>query len=425
MQKNAKIKKVVSIILIPILFIATFIGGYFSRYIFHDKKTNVAIDILTLMDQVGYVIDSETGQRREITAEDIGDALVNGIFDPYSAYFTEEEYQKFLSEGKGNMSGIGIRMAGDDNEIDGVIFSSPAELAGLMKNDVIVGISVNDGEKISVANKTQFKSVMETTTVGDVVKLNIIRNFSELEISVQVKNYKASYAKYYDSEKTFGFRENSSGVLEEYTLEQGLTEIALDNDTAYVVYSEFNGGSASQLEKALNFMKQRGKTKLILDLRDNTGGYVSELVKVASMLVYNNGKDKTLVAYVDSANKDYGYYTSSNKFNENLTSISVIANQNSASASECLIGAMLYYGDRFSQDKLVIERNLSGVAKTYGKGIMQSTYELITGGALKITTARILWPDEQTCIHGVGIYTSQANSVYSEQALSRAIEVLG
>ena len=86
---------------------------------------------------------------------------------------------------------------------------------------------------------------------------------------------------------------------------------------------------------------------------------------------------------------------------------------------------MLYYGERFNMDRLIIEKNADGVAKTYGKGIMQTTYELIGGGAFKLTTAQIMWPDNKTCIHKKGIIANQENAVEPSDAISRAIAVLG
>ena len=118
------------------------------------------------------------------------------------------------------------------------------------------------------------------------------------------------------------------------------------------------------------------------------------------------------------------FYSGKNRFNTQITSIVVLADQNTASASECLIGAMIYYGGVFSQNKLVIEKGENGKTTTYGKGIMQTTYGFIGGGALKLTTARILWPDEQTCIHGKGIETISENQVNAEDVISRALEVL-
>ena len=107
-----------------------------------------------------------------------------------------------------------------------------------------------------------------------------------------------------------------------------------------------------------------------------------------------------------------------------MTSIAVIANEFSASASECLIGAMAYYGGAFSLDKLVIERGATGKETTYGKGIMQTTYLLKDNSALKLTTAKVLWPNGSTCIHGTGISPTKNNVTDINGAISMAISVL-
>ena len=73
----------------------------------------------------------------------------------------------------------------------------------------------------------------------------------------------------------------------------------------------------------------------------------------------------------------------------------------------------------------LIEKNQNGVAKTYGKGIMQTTYKLISGGAFKLTTAKIYLPDKKNSIHGVGFIATGDNAVDSQNALARAIQSLG
>ena len=77
-----------------------------------------------------------------------------------------------------------------------------------------------------------------------------------------------------------------------------------------------------------------------------------------------------------------------------------------------------------SREDIVIEKNSKGVAKTYGKGIMQTTYQLLSGGAFKLTTAKIYWPDKTTSIHGVGVIADGENAVSSENALDRAIYLI-
>ena len=171
-------------------------------------------------------------------------------------------------------------------------------------------------------------------------------------------------------------------------------------------------------------MKERGRENLILDLRNNGGGSLSKLIDIASMLIYNDGEQNTVIAISQKRNGQEVFATRRNEYFSNIKKISVIANVNSASATECLIGAMLHYGDGFSQDRLVIEEHPTEGARTFGKGIMQTTYWMIKGGAIKLTTGKMFWPDNKTSIHQIGITTTAKNSVPSINALSRAIECL-
>ena len=110
---------------------------------------------------------------------------------------------------------------------------------------------------------------------------------------------------------------------------------------------------------------------------------------------------------------------------KSITDVIVLANDGTASASECLIGALLDYGEKgFSKERLILEKNDAGVARTYGKGIMQTTFSLSNGGAFKLTTARMLWPKTKTCIHKTGITTLPQNEVNAgDDAILRAREI--
>jgi len=128
--------------------------------------------------------------------------------------------------------------------------------------------------------------------------------------------------------------------------------------------------------------------------------------------------------FAQKKNKTEEYYTTANNFYSHLKEIYVLANENTASASECLIGAMLHYGDCFSEQNLIVEKNARGVASTYGKGVMQTTYTLQNGGALKLTTGRVLFPDKTTCINKVGIMPIETNAVEKGEALAHAVELI-
>ena len=182
-------------------------------------------------------------------------------------------------------------------------------------------------------------------------------------------------------------------------------------------------------------MQSRGKTKLILDLRDNGGGLITVLLDIASYLINDNGAAGLKVLGVKEKNNTTAFFTAENRFTATLTDISVIANDGTASASECLIGALIAYGNaerngaRFDYDRLILTRKheTRDIYCTFGKGIMQTTYGLRTGGALTLTTAYIYWPEpfNDVCIHDKGITTEvEENCVSDAAAIARADAVL-
>ena len=171
-------------------------------------------------------------------------------------------------------------------------------------------------------------------------------------------------------------------------------------------------------------MRTRGKSKLILDLRDNGGGFMDILSAISSYLVYGENKNALVSYAVHKNGGTESFYTAGDNFNRDITSIAVMANINTASASEALIGAMLYYGRAFDTTKLVIEKNSQGVARTYGKGIMQSTFQFLEGDAIKLTTAYVYQPDKTTCIQGKGIVVTGENAVEKAGALESSLPCL-
>ena len=168
-------------------------------------------------------------------------------------------------------------------------------------------------------------------------------------------------------------------------------------------------GSAKQFDKAMEKFKNNGKSKLIIDLRRNGGGYMSIMRDIASHLIGTQGSNLCLSKSIYKDGSIETVNLGSNKYSDyKFTKIVFLADQNTASASEALIGACLDY-DYFGVVKVVLSRSvLNGkfVYKTYGKGISQTTIinaDLAVGGAIKLTTAKIYWPVSNLSIHGVGI----------------------
>ncbi len=408
-KKNNIFKKTLTWIIIVLSFALAFTGGYFSNYIFRDKKVRVASEIISLMDKVGYIYDPVTGEEREITSEEVGDALVNAFLDDYSAYYTKEEYETKVSQGAGNYSGIGVEFYYSDTQVDGIVGNSPADHAGMRAGDIIVsGNRVDDDQKVYFNTASDIVDFLKSSPAGKNIILDYIRDGKSGQVKVTARPYVASYVTYFDSQVKYSFIANDNnkpvGTEFEFT-ENYISEYIIDdNDVALIRLDGFEGDASAQMESALSFMKSRGRSKLILDLRNNGGGYMDTATKIGSYFINNGGKKKNVFAYAIGKSGTETFTTSKNNCITHVEKMTILANQNTASASECLIGALVHYGEVLKDIKdVVLEENENGVAKTYGKGIMQTTYKLVSGGALKLTTAKIYWPDKTTSIHGVGI----------------------
>jgi carboxyl-terminal processing protease len=195
----------------------------------------------------------------------------------------------------------------------------------------------------------------------------------------------------------------------------------LDERVGYIKLDSFEGDASKQVGEALDYMKSRGRDKLVLDLRANGGGLMTVLTDIAEYFIDNGGAKKSLVAFAEGKSKNEYFYTNENNFKDFLTDVAIIGDENTASASECLIGAMVYY-EACSISKVVVEKDALGNARTYGKGIMQTTYKFLTGGAFKLTTARILWPDKTTCIHKTGV-TPAMGAIPAEKGQGLAVAI--
>ena len=311
---------------------------------------------------------------------------INGLDDEYSEYMTKDDWDEYQANALGNYVGIGIYMAKDSSGnivIVQPIEESPAEEKGLKSGDIIVevnGESVLGMDTSEVAAKVKGKS-------GTTVNLKILRDEENLTFDVERKEIKV------------------------YHVKNELKE----NNIGYIKLSTFDEGCSSEFQKAFNKIQEKGAQKLIIDLRDNTGGLVDEALDIADMIV---DKDKTLLITVDS--KEHKEKTTSP--NEPIINmdIVVLVNEYSASASEILVGALK------DNNKATIVGT-----KTYGKGVIQNVISMGDGSVLKLTTAEYFTPNEIK-INKVGIepdYTVELDKEEKDQEeideqLNKAMELL-
>lgn len=285
--------------------------------------------------------------------------LVDSLGDPYSVYYTAEEWQDLMQETEGIYYGIGaylqLDLATGFAKINGVIPDTPAEEAGLRENDIIYMV---DGEIVQGLELSEVVSRVKGEE-GTIVHLTIYREGESdyLEIDVERRKIESPTVRY-----------------EMY-----------DNGVGYIQITEFDEVTTEQFTEALAVIKGSKAKGLILDLRSNPGGSLPVVVDIARSIL-----PKGLVVYTEDKYGERDEYTCDGK-NELDIPLVVLINGNSASASEILAGAIKDY------DK----GTLIGTT-TFGKGIVQRILPLTDGTALKLTISAYYTPKGNN-IHGIGI----------------------
>lgn len=365
--------------------------------------------------------------------DDFVSVMSKSILDEYSEYYTKEEYAELKKISSGVRGGIGIYY-GDRSDgsvvIADVLGNSPAERAGIKAGYIVKGFRKSVDENFTEINgRQELSDALAPLALGEefVLKLEYTEadGVHEKECTLARKEYRQTYVYYSDASGSWRFSNGNEEDMDDLKFERYDEPIAdFGDDTAYLRYTLFYGtangilGSAGQIEEALKKFTVSGRSKLILDLRGNGGGYVDICQSVAKFFVPAPENSFSLIATAEykkdpktDKSKTEIFKSSAIEFGTyNYTKIIVLADENTASASEMLIGAMLSYD---TQDKIDVvlapskDDDGQTVYKSYGKGIMQTTYvNTFGGGALKLTTARLVWPDGKTCIHGVGITKS-------------------
>lgn len=294
----------------------------------------------------------------EKMADSIYKGILNGLDDKYAAYYTKDEYKDISEKSSGVFCGIGAHMSQNSKTgvltIIGVVSGGPAEKAGVKKGDILVEV---DGENI------------ENKDISYIVSKVKGKEGTSVEIALQRKNA-AQLLKMKIERK----------VIRDNTVSHKM----LDNNIGYISVSGFEEVTEKQFIKAVDDLENKGEKGLIIDLRDNGGGLLNTAIGMLDRLL-----PKELVVYTkDKQGMAQEYYTKDKQ--EVNVPIVILVNGNSASASEVFSGALKDYG----------KAKLIGT-KTFGKGIVQSSFELQDKTAIKFTTSKYYTPKGNN-IHGKG-----------------------
>lgn len=283
---------------------------------------------------------------------------VAGLGDEYTELMTAKEYEE-LEQELSEYVGIGIYV-GQSLDGEAVILApvgdeSPAFKAGIKAYDVIVKVNGEDVtglELEEVTNKIKGKE-------GTKVKITVDRDGEEKEFEVERKSIKVSEIKYE----------------------------MLDNNIGYIDFDSFTETAHTEFANAYKELKKQGAKKLIIDLRDNTGGYVETAEAILDMFL---NKGETEYITVDNKGNEVTTTAKGNKVID--MPVVLLTNEYTASASEIMAGCLKDHG-------LV---TIVGT-KTYGKGVIQSVFPILDNSAyLKITTMKYMTPNKNE-INKVGI----------------------
>ena len=317
--------------------------------------------------------------------------LLSGLNDPYSTYYTEQEYEDMMVDTTGTYYGIGAGVSQDlttmEVTITKVYRGTPAEEAGLKNGDMILYVEDIAATSVEVSELVQHIRGEEGTSVhitiyrpstGETLEFDVMRRYVELP--------------------------SIEGEL-------------LEGDIAYIQITEFQSNTDEQFEEMLENLQEQGAKGLIVDVRANPGGLLSSVVNLTDYIL-----PEGLIVYVEDSFGNRDDYNSGSSCVD--MPIVVLIDENSASASEIFAGALKDYEYATLVGKT-----------TYGKGIVQNIFELPDGDAVKITTAKYFTPDGNY-IHGIGVapdievdyeYTGPEDGVYDKQYDSqflKAVEVM-
>ncbi len=326
-----------------------------------SDRLKMKIDAINTYLEENYLYDDVNYYRANTAAIK---AYVESLEEPYTHYYTKSEFEDYLSGIEESYVGIGVVISADtENDKIRVIspfYDSPAYKAGIKPGDFITGV---DGEKYNSSQMDECISAIKSGEEGTSVNITVERGGKELEFTVERSEI----------------------------VENSVTSEMLDNNIGYISITGFNksadfagNSTSSEFETEIKKLQDSGMQKLIIDLRDNPGGVLDEVCAVADYIL-----PEGVITYTKSRNGERKDYNSDK--NELDIPIAVLINENSASASEILAGALKDY-DRAE----IIGK------QSYGKGIVQSVLPFTDGSGISMTVSEYYTP-KGVSIHGVGV----------------------
>jgi carboxyl-terminal processing protease len=328
------------------------IGTFYANH-FSGNKLNIITTSGNKLNYLLHIIDDQYVDTVDMSelVEDAMPAILSEL-DPHSAYISAKDVEAANEDLKGSFSGIGVRfsMLEDTIHIGNVIKGGPSEKAGILAGDLIITV---DGKKVAGVGLSS-DEVMKRLKGQENTKVKLgIKRVGEKELkeitvvrgNIAVKSIEASYI--------------------------------LNENTGYIKIKNFGEETYPEMIQALAALNQKGMKSLIIDLRDNGGGYMEKAILMVNEFLPKN----RLIVYTEGRKSQRQEFISDGHGSYQDIPLVVLVNENSASASEIFAGAI--------QDN---DRGIIVGRRSFGKGLVQQPIEFRDGSLIRLTIARYYTP---------------------------------
>jgi len=370
-----------------ILILGILIGFQLNKYMAKKKPISAVIErndrLEDIIDLIGAkYVDS-------VSADSLYEDAISGILkhlDPHTVYIPARDMAAVTEDMEGNFKGIGVEfyVLDDTLMITSVMTNGPSYDAGIKAGDKI--IKVNDSTVAGVGIDSEHIISMLRGLEGSSVNLTLQRPSDHSILKLEVKR----------------------GIIPIYSVD---ASYMIDAEVGYIRINRFSATTYREFMKAMKGLLAKGMKKMILDLRQNPGGYLDAATAIADELLSN---DKLLV-YTQGRTSAKEEYMSGKKGAFEKGPLAVLIDEGSASASEIVAGAVQDW-DR----GVVIGR------RSYGKGLVQEQFELGDGSALRLTTARYYTPSgrsiQRPYDQGREAYAMDHRSRFADGSLTTDLE---
>ncbi len=352
------------------------VGTFYANH-FSGNRLNIINSGSNRLNNLLHIIDDQYVDK--VNIDSLVDKAIPQILadlDPHSVYISAKDVQQATDDLKGSFSGVGIEFVIRDDTIrvQGVIKNGPAEQAGILAGDKIVSV---DGKPFVGKVVTNSEAMRRLKGPKDTkVKIGVIRygqkkekQFTVTRADIPQKSISATYM--------------------------------IDEETGYIKIKNFGENTYPELLISLAKLSQEGFSNLIIDLRDNTGGYLNSAVQMANEFLPKN----RLIVYTEGRRSPRQDFKSDGRGSYQRIPLIVLINEASASASEIFAGAM-QDNDRAT----IIGR------RSFGKGLVQKQMDFPDGSMIRLTVARYYTPSGR-CIQKP--YVAGDNQDYEGDLIAR------